>query len=109
MSSSAPSSQSSITSRQSTTKLRAACNSCCAAKVKCSGQKTGCERCHSIGSACIYLESRVGKVPGVRAKRKQSQSQSQPGHQATFTRHADRPNTPAPSSHESTFLASEYD
>ncbi|KAH8722613.1 hypothetical protein GQ44DRAFT_354941 [Phaeosphaeriaceae sp. PMI808] len=145
MASSVPPSQSSIASRQPTMKLRAACNSCCAAKVKCSGQKTGCERCCSIGSPCVYLESRVGKVPGVRAKRKQSQSQSQlqsqiqsrsqsqpqsqsqsqlqsqshqsqglvavthPDHQPTYTQHTDHPVTPAPSSHDSNFLASDYD
>ncbi|KAI0419765.1 hypothetical protein F5X98DRAFT_58818 [Xylaria grammica] len=52
-------------------KLRNACNQCCAAKVKCSGEKTGCVRCRNSGADCIFQESRVGKVPGVRAKRKQ--------------------------------------
>ncbi|KAI1122640.1 hypothetical protein F5Y10DRAFT_270885 [Nemania abortiva] len=53
-------------------KLRNACNNCCAAKVKCSGEKAGCERCRNAEAACIYAESMVGRVPGVRAKRKQA-------------------------------------
>ncbi|KAI2768404.1 hypothetical protein F4815DRAFT_58649 [Daldinia loculata] len=56
-------------------KLRSACNQCCAAKVKCSGEKSGCERCSNTGAQCIYLESKVGKVPGIRAKKKQLHSQ----------------------------------
>ncbi|CAI6334456.1 unnamed protein product [Periconia digitata] len=59
-------------------KLRSACNQCCAAKVKCSGDRTGCERCVNMGTACVYQESRVGKVPGIRAKRRRIQSESEP-------------------------------
>ncbi|KAF2179232.1 hypothetical protein K469DRAFT_716502 [Zopfia rhizophila CBS 207.26] len=55
-------------------KLRTACNQCCSAKVKCSGERTGCERCQNLGTQCIYAESRVGKVPGIRAKKKRSQN-----------------------------------
>ncbi|KAF2276643.1 uncharacterized protein EI97DRAFT_432887 [Westerdykella ornata] len=51
-------------------KLRTACNQCCAAKVKCSGERTGCERCRNGRLQCIYLESRVGRVPGIRAKKR---------------------------------------
>ncbi|KAI0096718.1 hypothetical protein GGR51DRAFT_494783 [Nemania sp. FL0031] len=65
-----PSPPSTTTSRK--VKLRNACNNCCAAKVKCSGEKTGCERCRNAETACVYAESMVGKVPGVRAKRKQA-------------------------------------
>ncbi|KAI1322266.1 hypothetical protein F5Y16DRAFT_387071 [Xylariaceae sp. FL0255] len=50
-------------------KLRSACQQCCTAKVKCSGEKSGCERCRASGAACVYLESRVGKVPGIRARK----------------------------------------
>lgn len=38
--------------------------------MKCSGERTGCERCRNQGSQCIYQESRVGKVPGIRAKKR---------------------------------------
>jgi len=41
-------------------------------QTKCSGEKTGCNRCKSLDIQCIYTESRVGRVPGVRAKRKQN-------------------------------------
>ncbi|KAI0542842.1 hypothetical protein GGR58DRAFT_449815 [Xylaria digitata] len=58
-------------------KLGSACNQCCAAKVKCSGEKTGCTRCRNIGADCVFQESRVGKVPGIRAKRKQIHIQKQ--------------------------------
>ncbi|KAF3058431.1 hypothetical protein GL218_05724 [Daldinia childiae] len=61
---------STVANRNRIVKLRSACNQCCAAKVKCSGEKSGCERCRNTGTQCIYLESRVGKVPGIRAKKK---------------------------------------
>ncbi|KAI3316475.1 hypothetical protein HD806DRAFT_445392 [Xylariaceae sp. AK1471] len=51
-------------------RLRSACTQCCAAKVKCSGERSGCSRCRTSGTACKYEESRVGKVPGIRAKRR---------------------------------------
>ncbi|CAI6334303.1 unnamed protein product [Periconia digitata] len=54
-------------------KLRSACNPCNAAKVKCSGELTGCTRCQDFGTKCIYVESRVGKVQGVRARRRRSE------------------------------------
>ncbi|KAF7180870.1 hypothetical protein CNMCM7691_010161 [Aspergillus felis] len=57
-------------------RLRAACTSCHAAKVRCSGEKTGCVRCRSLGHECIYLESRVGKTRG---RRKRSAGQ-EPAH-----------------------------
>ncbi|KAK8092457.1 uncharacterized protein PG998_014942 [Apiospora kogelbergensis] len=43
-------------------KLRSACNSCHAAKTKCSGQKTGCSRCSDLDLPCKYEVSMVGKV-----------------------------------------------
>ncbi|KAF2457633.1 hypothetical protein BDY21DRAFT_30287 [Lineolata rhizophorae] len=69
-----PSPQSSETQSTKPIKLRTACNPCNAAKVKCSGEKTGCERCRNLdGVQCIYTESRVGKVPGARAKKRKLQ------------------------------------
>lgn len=62
--------QSTVANRTRPVKLRSACNQCCTAKVKCSGERSGCERCRNTGTRCIYLESRVGKVPGIRAKKK---------------------------------------
>ena len=45
--------------------------------MKCTGERTGCERCTSAGLACIYAESRVGKVPGNRAKKARGSSISE--------------------------------
>ncbi|KAJ9603589.1 hypothetical protein H2200_011775 [Cladophialophora chaetospira] len=50
-------------------KLRAACNHCFSAKVRCDGNKEGCRRCCEKKLSCIYSESRVGKVVGKRRKR----------------------------------------
>ena len=41
-------------------------------QIKCSGDKTGCARCKTLRIGCIYAESWVGRVPGIRAKRKQN-------------------------------------
>ncbi|KAE8354400.1 hypothetical protein BDV28DRAFT_156241 [Aspergillus coremiiformis] len=49
-------------------KLRAACNECHAAKVRCSGEKSGCQRCANLSLNCIFSISRIGKVPGKRSK-----------------------------------------
>lgn len=49
-------------------------------QVKCSGERTGCERCRASNTQCIYLQSRVGKVPGIRAKRKPSSIQTTEHH-----------------------------
>ncbi|KAH8583162.1 hypothetical protein B0O99DRAFT_248028 [Bisporella sp. PMI_857] len=51
-------------------RLRAACNQCNTTKIKCSGERTGCSRCRTLQVLCIYSESRVGRVPGMRAKKK---------------------------------------
>ncbi|KAF2014415.1 hypothetical protein BU24DRAFT_213944 [Aaosphaeria arxii CBS 175.79] len=59
-------------------RLRAACNQCNVAKVKCTGEKTGCSRCISLNTECIYMESRVGKVQGIRTKRKKTHPESAP-------------------------------
>ncbi|KIX00737.1 uncharacterized protein Z518_09802 [Rhinocladiella mackenziei CBS 650.93] len=50
-------------------KLRAACNHCFSAKVRCDGNKQGCRRCSEKKLSCVYSESRVGKVVGKRRKR----------------------------------------
>ncbi|KAI0549794.1 hypothetical protein F4679DRAFT_255896 [Xylaria curta] len=71
-------------------KLRSACNQCCAAKVKCSGEKTGCSRCRNTGTECVFQESRVGKVPGIRAKRKQAHIQKQAAAQSKYGPSADK-------------------
>ncbi|OQE22457.1 hypothetical protein PENSTE_c010G03017 [Penicillium steckii] len=52
-------------------KLRSACNQCHFSKVRCSGEKTGCSRCLNLGYTCVYVESRVGKVQGNRARRQE--------------------------------------
>ncbi|KAL4936214.1 hypothetical protein BDV06DRAFT_228106 [Aspergillus oleicola] len=49
-------------------KLRSACNECHAAKVRCSGEKTGCQRCSNLHLKCAFSISRIGKVPGKRSK-----------------------------------------
>ncbi|KAL4886427.1 hypothetical protein BJY04DRAFT_213195 [Aspergillus karnatakaensis] len=49
-------------------RLRAACTACHSAKVRCSGEKTGCTRCKTLGHECVYLESRVGKTRGRRKR-----------------------------------------
>ncbi|UKZ45831.1 hypothetical protein TrVGV298_000024 [Trichoderma virens] len=69
-------------------KLRAACNQCHLSKVRCSGEKTGCARCSSLGYSCVYSESRVGKVQGNRARRLRGGSASAQKH----------PISPSPSS-----------
>ncbi|RHZ46025.1 uncharacterized protein CDV56_102190 [Aspergillus thermomutatus] len=59
-------------------RLRAACTSCHAAKVRCSGEKTGCVRCRTLGHDCIYLESRVGKTRGRRKRSAGERQESAP-------------------------------
>ncbi|KAI0176004.1 hypothetical protein GGR52DRAFT_539082 [Hypoxylon sp. FL1284] len=56
-------------------RLRAACNQCNVAKVKCTGEREGCTRCKTLHAECIYTESRVGRVPGIRAKSKRLEQQ----------------------------------
>lgn len=51
---------------------RAALTYFCLLQVKCSGQRSGCDRCVSLSAQCIYTESRVGKVGGPRGKRKKT-------------------------------------
>ncbi|KAI0508618.1 hypothetical protein F5B22DRAFT_395740 [Xylaria bambusicola] len=64
-------------------RLRNACNACCAAKVKCSGERMGCARCRATGSSCQYVESKAGKVPGIRAKKRHTQSHDRGDFQST--------------------------
>ncbi|KAL4802399.1 hypothetical protein BDV18DRAFT_164222 [Aspergillus unguis] len=49
-------------------KLRSACNECHAAKVRCTGEKTGCQRCTTQQLKCAFSISRIGKVPGKRSR-----------------------------------------
>lgn len=44
--------------------------------MRCSGEKIGCARCQNLGLECQYSESRVGKVPGIRAKKNQATQRS---------------------------------
>ncbi|KAL4979515.1 hypothetical protein BDW66DRAFT_157339 [Aspergillus desertorum] len=59
---------SSYTNSKRPPKLRSACNECHAAKVRCSGEKTGCQRCSNLRLKCAFSISRIGKVPGKRSK-----------------------------------------
>ncbi|KAL4907583.1 hypothetical protein BDW74DRAFT_176334 [Aspergillus multicolor] len=59
---------SSYSSSKRPPKLRSACNECHAAKVRCSGEKTGCQRCSNLRLKCAFSISRIGKVPGKRSK-----------------------------------------
>ncbi|KAF2681266.1 hypothetical protein K458DRAFT_343898 [Lentithecium fluviatile CBS 122367] len=54
-------------------RLRFACNQCYAAKLKCTGEHNGCTRCRTLRTECVYTESRVGKVRGIRRKKRQDQ------------------------------------
>ncbi|KAL5364123.1 hypothetical protein BJX96DRAFT_156797 [Aspergillus floccosus] len=47
-------------------------------QVRCSGERTGCARCLSLGYSCVYSESRVGKVQGNRARRRPTESSREP-------------------------------
>lgn len=42
--------------------------------MKCSGERSGCQRCQSTGTKCIYVESRAGKVQGPRTRKRQQSS-----------------------------------
>jgi hypothetical protein len=44
--------------------------------VKCTGERNGCERCQTLQLSCVYLESRIGKVVGSRARQRSVQQQS---------------------------------
>ncbi|CAI7585694.1 unnamed protein product [Penicillium discolor] len=44
-------------------RLRSACTECYAAKVRCSGEKYGCDRCRRNGLSCEYHISMVGRAP----------------------------------------------
>lgn len=74
-------SQDATSNRTRAPRLRSACNLCCAAKVKCSSERSGCKRCRDNGTQCVYGVSRVGKVPGIRAKKKQNLSNPEQQHQ----------------------------
>ncbi|KAM3418424.1 hypothetical protein BST61_g4413 [Cercospora zeina] len=44
-------------------RMRSACCECHAAKIRCCGQKSGCQRCSSLGLHCEYVISLVGRTP----------------------------------------------
>lgn len=49
-------------------------------QVRCSGEKDGCRRCQNLDHECVYSESRVGKVPGIRNRNKRARiGPEQPG------------------------------
>ena len=51
-------------------RLKAACDQCHAAKVKCSGQRPHCSRCIDTSLACHYsFAARMGKPPGSKNKK----------------------------------------
>lgn len=52
------------------TRLRAACNECHAAKLRCSGERSGCQRCAANGLTCAYEVSMVGRAPKTRKRRR---------------------------------------
>ncbi|KAJ5266582.1 hypothetical protein N7478_009390 [Penicillium angulare] len=51
-----------MTSARKPLRLRAACNQCYAAKLRCSGEKEGCDRCRRNGLSCEYQVSMVGRA-----------------------------------------------
>ncbi|KAJ4153662.1 hypothetical protein LMH87_010142 [Akanthomyces muscarius] len=57
-------------------RLRSACNQCHASKVKCSGEKTGCQRCESLGYKCHFEISMVGRHSHKRRRRKTTPTDS---------------------------------
>lgn len=54
---------------QRTPKLRASCDSCAAAKVKCGKERPRCARCVSCGTTCVYGPSRKHGKPGRHRRR----------------------------------------
>ncbi|UNI23708.1 hypothetical protein JDV02_009512 [Purpureocillium takamizusanense] len=59
-------------------RMRTACTQCHAAKIRCSGDKSGCQRCNSLGLHCEYVVSMVGRTP--KRQRKSSEARSQRAH-----------------------------
>ncbi|KAH7114399.1 hypothetical protein B0J11DRAFT_135719 [Dendryphion nanum] len=51
-------------------KLRSACDPCHSAKVRCSGERTGCNRCSHGGRICRYSISNMGRTLGERKPRR---------------------------------------
>ncbi|KAF2128298.1 hypothetical protein P153DRAFT_431979 [Dothidotthia symphoricarpi CBS 119687] len=43
--------------------MRTACTQCHAAKIRCSSNKDGCQRCNGLGLNCEYVVSMVGRMP----------------------------------------------
>ncbi|KAI0178951.1 hypothetical protein GGR52DRAFT_534204 [Hypoxylon sp. FL1284] len=74
-----------MSSRRRPVRLRNACLNCTSAKVKCSGQKTGCDRCSKTDSECVYLESMAGRVPRNHKKQVSGTSDHAIGDNLPFT------------------------
>ncbi|UPK95024.1 hypothetical protein LCI18_005959 [Fusarium solani-melongenae] len=51
-------------------RMRSACTSCHAAKVRCTGEKTGCKRCLQSNMTCTYEVSLVGRMTKKRRRQK---------------------------------------
>ncbi|RSL62650.1 hypothetical protein CEP54_005611 [Fusarium duplospermum] len=51
-------------------RMRSACTACHAAKVRCTGEKTGCKRCLQSDMTCTYEVSLVGRMTKKRRRQK---------------------------------------
>ncbi|GAB1317423.1 Fungal zn(2)-Cys(6) binuclear cluster domain-containing protein [Madurella fahalii] len=96
----APSSNSSWVAKAP--RMRTACTQCHAAKIRCSGEKTGCQRCTTLSLHCEYVVSMVGRTP----KRQRKTSEARSNGQQTSSLEARPPEAslatpPYPSSHAS--------
>jgi Fungal Zn(2)-Cys(6) binuclear cluster domain len=60
----------SAASTRKPTRLRAACNECHAVKLRCSGERSGCQRCAANGLTCVYEVSMVGRAPKTKKRRR---------------------------------------
>lgn len=86
--------------RSSRVKLRAACNQCHDSKIRCSGERFGCNRCQTLGCECIYEESRVGKVQGNRGRRRKTRLETEQQQQATTAPEENQNTRKAPESRD---------
>ncbi|KAF2790192.1 hypothetical protein K505DRAFT_340640 [Melanomma pulvis-pyrius CBS 109.77] len=60
-----------------TQKLRSACDNCHSAKVRCSGERTGCNRCNHGGRACRYSVPNISKASKNRPRRRLTQQRDE--------------------------------
>ncbi|KAK0637696.1 putative transcriptional regulatory protein [Lasiodiplodia hormozganensis] len=61
---------------------RAACDTCRAKKLKCSGHRTGCTRCKTLSIACVYSAMAESRRCKRAASRQKQQEQQQNQHEA---------------------------